>query len=169
MLLVRAILRAHSRKLLDCSSLFTINILHFPPWDSEYAICFIRYASGRLCDSPSSFSDPPSVRSVPSARHSHRPSPLHSFIPGLKPSFSANPSYRSFPFLFQDCQHGFLTYVSFSTHVKIASLIASLSSSAANPSHVIFRDSDIGISISRIVRKSTRLKKSSSNWLNLVK
>ena len=121
------------------------------------------------CTAPSlvlSVALPPSV---PSTRHSHHPSPLHSFIPGLKPSFSANPSYRSFPFLFQDCQHGFLTYVSFSTHVKIASLIASLSSSAANPSHVIFRDSDIGISISRIVRKSTRLKKSSSNWLNLVK
>jgi len=29
-------------------------------------------------------------------------SPPHSFIPGLKPSFSANPSHRSFPFLLQD-------------------------------------------------------------------
>ena len=26
----------------------------------------------------------------------------HSFIPGLKPSFSANPSHRSLPFLLQD-------------------------------------------------------------------
>jgi len=30
------------------------------------------------------------------------PSPLHSFIPGLKPSFFANPSHRSLPFLLQD-------------------------------------------------------------------
>jgi len=30
------------------------------------------------------------------------PSPLHLFIPGLKPSFSANPSHRSLPFLLQD-------------------------------------------------------------------
>ena len=31
------------------------------------------------------------------------PSPAHSFIPGLKPSFSANPSHRSL----QDSLHGF--------------------------------------------------------------
>jgi len=30
------------------------------------------------------------------------PSPPHSFITGLKPSFSANPSHRSLPFLLQD-------------------------------------------------------------------
>ena len=30
------------------------------------------------------------------------PSPHHSVIPGLKPSFSANPSQRSLPFRFQD-------------------------------------------------------------------
>ena len=30
-----------------------------------------------------------------------------SFIPGLKPSFSANPSHRSLPFLLQDWLHGF--------------------------------------------------------------
>jgi len=29
-------------------------------------------------------------------------SPPHSFIPGLKPSFPANPSHRSLPFLLQD-------------------------------------------------------------------
>jgi len=29
------------------------------------------------------------------------PSPTHSFIPGLKPSFSANPSHRSLSFLLQ--------------------------------------------------------------------
>ena len=34
------------------------------------------------------------------------PSRTHSSIPGLKPSFSANPSYRSLPFL-QDRLHGF--------------------------------------------------------------
>jgi len=35
------------------------------------------------------------------------PSPPHSFIPGLKPSFSANPSHRSLPFLLRDWLHGF--------------------------------------------------------------
>ena len=30
------------------------------------------------------------------------PSPPHSLIPGLKPPFSANPSYRSLPFLLHD-------------------------------------------------------------------
>ena len=34
-------------------------------------------------------------------------SPTHFFTPGLKPSFSANPSYCSFPFLLQDSLHGF--------------------------------------------------------------
>jgi len=37
-----------------------------------------------------------------STHQSHHPSPLHSFIPGLKPSFSANPSHRSLLFLLQD-------------------------------------------------------------------
>ena len=35
------------------------------------------------------------------------PSPPHSFIPGLKPSFSANLSHRRFPFLLQDRLSGF--------------------------------------------------------------
>jgi len=35
------------------------------------------------------------------------PSPPHSFIPGLKPSFSVNPSHRSLPFFLQDWLHGF--------------------------------------------------------------
>jgi len=39
---------------------------------------------------------------VPSIHHSHYPSPLHSFTPGLKPSFSANPSHWSLPFLLQE-------------------------------------------------------------------
>ena len=38
----------------------------------------------------------------PSTQHSHHPSPLHSFIPGLKPSFSANPSQRNLPVLLPD-------------------------------------------------------------------
>jgi len=33
------------------------------------------------------------------------PSPTHSFIPGLKPSFSANPSHRSPSFLPRDAMH----------------------------------------------------------------
>jgi len=37
------------------------------------------------------------------------PSPTHSFIPGLKPSFSANPSHRSLPILLQDRLHGLFT------------------------------------------------------------
>ena len=37
----------------------------------------------------------------------HHPSPLHSFIPGLKLSYSATPSHRSLPFLLQDWLHGF--------------------------------------------------------------
>jgi len=45
--------------------------------------------------------------SGPSTHHSHHPSPLHSFTPGLKLSFSANPSHRSLPFLLLDWLHGF--------------------------------------------------------------
>ena len=33
------------------------------------------------------------------------PSPTHSFIPGLKPPFSVNPSHRSLSFLPQDAMH----------------------------------------------------------------
>jgi len=35
------------------------------------------------------------------------PSPHHSFIPELKPSFSANPFHHSLPFLLQDLLHIF--------------------------------------------------------------
>jgi len=35
------------------------------------------------------------------------PLPLHSFIPGLKPSFSTGLSHRSLPFLLQDWLRGF--------------------------------------------------------------
>ena len=45
--------------------------------------------------------------SVPSTHHYHHSSPHHSFIPGLKLSFSASPSHRSLLFLFLDCLHGF--------------------------------------------------------------
>ena len=34
------------------------------------------------------------------------PSPHHSFIPGLKPTFSASPSHCSLPILLQDLLHG---------------------------------------------------------------
>ena len=53
-------------------------------------------------------SDSPSPPSAPSTHHSYHPSALHSFIPGLKPSFSANPSHllpdwlNGFPGLFTD-------------------------------------------------------------------
>ena len=47
---------------------------------------------------------PPSVLST---HHSHHPSPRHSFIPALKPSFPANPSHCSLPFLLQEWLHGF--------------------------------------------------------------
>jgi len=40
--------------------------------------------------------------SVPSTHRSHHSSHPYSFIPRLKPSFSANPSHRSLPFLLQD-------------------------------------------------------------------
>ena len=45
--------------------------------------------------------------SVPLTHHFHHPSPLYSFTPGLKPSFSANPSHCSLPFLLPDRLHGF--------------------------------------------------------------
>ena len=40
--------------------------------------------------------------SVPSTHHFHHPSSLYSSTPGLKLSFSANPSLRSLPFLLPD-------------------------------------------------------------------
>ena len=53
--------------------------------------------------SPSFASGTSSICSI----DSHHPSPLHSFIPGLKPSFSANPSHRSLLVLLHDRLHGF--------------------------------------------------------------
>ena len=38
---------------------------------------------------------------VRTTHHSCHPSPFHSFITGLKPSFSANPSHRSLLFFFR--------------------------------------------------------------------
>ena len=46
--------------------------------------------------SPSSLSG-----TSPSTHHFHHPSPLHSFIPGLKLSFSANPSTVAYHFFFR--------------------------------------------------------------------
>ena len=45
--------------------------------------------------------------SVSPTHHSHHPSPPHSFIPGLKPSSSANPSRRNLPFPLHDRLRGF--------------------------------------------------------------
>ena len=45
--------------------------------------------------------------SVPSTHHFHHPLPLYSSTPGLKLSFSTNPSQRSLPFLLPDWLHGF--------------------------------------------------------------
>jgi len=43
----------------------------------------------------------------------------HSFIPGLKPSFSANPSHSSLPFLLQDWLHGFTgLFTDTSEHIR---------------------------------------------------
>ena len=56
-----------------------------------------------LFHSDSSTSVTPSIGSVDSPVSSPiRPSPFHRFIPGLKPSFSANPFHRGLPFLLQD-------------------------------------------------------------------
>jgi len=57
-------------------------------------------------DSPSSSSGTSSIGL--STHHFHQPSLLHSFIPGLKPSFSANPSHRSLHFLLPDWLHGLM-------------------------------------------------------------
>jgi len=96
-LLVRTILRAHSRKLFVFSTLFTSNIRNW-----------IRNLRHQVCLwTPLILTHPVlSLALPPSVRHSHHPSPLHSFIPGLKPSFSANPSHRGFPFLLRDGLNG---------------------------------------------------------------
>ena len=45
---------------------------------------------------------------------------LSSFIPGLKPSFSADPSHRSLPFLPQDWLHGFPgLFTDISEHIRL--------------------------------------------------
>ena len=46
------------------------------------------------------------ICSVPSTHNSYQPSPRHSFIPGLKPFFSVNPSHRVLPFFLQGWLHG---------------------------------------------------------------
>jgi len=47
-----------------------------------------------------------------------------SFIPGLKPSFSAKPSHRSLPFLLQACFHGFPgLFAATSEHIRFYFLV----------------------------------------------
>ena len=65
--------------------------------------------------------------SIPTKHSTHIiPSPLHSFIPGLKPSFSANPSNGSLPFLLRDWLHGFPELFT-DTSEQIRSLLFSFS------------------------------------------
>ena len=62
--------------------------------------------------------------SVPSTHHFHHPLPLHSSTPDLKPSFSANPSHRSPPFLLPDWLHGFPgLFTDTSEHIRFYSII----------------------------------------------
>ena len=51
------------------------------------------------------------------------PSNPHSFIPGLKPSFSENPSHRSLPYLLQDWLHGFPGLFTDTEHTRFLLLI----------------------------------------------
>ena len=52
------------------------------------------------------------------------PSPTHSFIPGLKPSFFANPSHRSLSFFLQEGLHGFpRLFAVTSEHIRFYFLI----------------------------------------------
>ena len=56
---------------------------------------------------------------VPSSDNSHHPSPLHSFIPGLKTSFSADPSHGSLLLLLHDSLHRFLgQFTDTSKHIR---------------------------------------------------
>ena len=64
---------------------------------------------------------PPSSSST---HHSHHPSPLHSFIPGLKLSFSANLSHHSLPFFLLDWLHGFPgLFTDTSEYIRFYSLV----------------------------------------------
>jgi len=91
--IMRKIMRAHNR-IIPRSLLWT----HLP------ASLHQPHTNLSNSASPSSLSG---TSSVPSTHHSHHPSPPLSFIPGLKPSFSANPSHRSLLFFLQDWLHGF--------------------------------------------------------------
>ena len=54
----------------------------------------------------------------------HHPSPFHYFTPGLKPSFSANPSHRNFPFLLHDLLHKFpWPFADTSEHIRLYFLV----------------------------------------------
>jgi len=77
-------------------------------WTFQYDVSLVSLRQPRTIlfdsDSPTPMSGTSSIGSID---HSHHPSPLHSFIPGLKPSFSANPSHRSLVFSFYDWLHEF--------------------------------------------------------------
>ena len=61
---------------------------------------------------------------VKSTHHSHHPSPLHSFTPGLKLSFSVNLSHHSLPFLLLDWLHEFPgLFADTSEHIRFHSLV----------------------------------------------
>jgi len=69
------------------------------------------------------------------------PSPTRSFIPGLKPSFSANPSHCSLLFLLQDRLHGFSRLFTI-TSTNIRFLLFSFSVGSVRqikPTHVGFQ------------------------------
>ena len=58
----------------------------------------------------------------------YRPSPLRCFIPGLKPSFSANPFHRSLPSRLQDWLHRFPgLFTDISEHIRFLPFSSSLS------------------------------------------
>ena len=62
--------------------------------------------------------------SVPSTHRFHRQSPPHCFIPGLKTSFSANPSHRSLSFLLQDWLRAFPgLFTDTSEHIRFSLLV----------------------------------------------
>jgi len=65
-----------------------------------------------------------SASSLRSLTHLSTPSPPHSFIPSLHPSFSAHPSHRSLPFLLPDGLHGFSgLFTDTSDHIRFYALV----------------------------------------------
>jgi len=89
-----------------CSSIFSMNNRSFLPRLWSKLLASVRQPRINLSnsDSPLSVALPPSV---PSTHHPHHPLFPHSSIPGLKPTFSANPSHRMLPFLLRHGLRGF--------------------------------------------------------------